>query len=1478
MLKLAVRTFCALTESAREAKPATLWSWDATREVLLASPKGTAVVEALSALTRPDRARALRYVGAFEPLSVVGEAFVFTDVAQARAFVAETESAGGVVTLLDDYVVSAAMDEPRALAAAVAKYAGAPYKGPSITDAYDRVDVTLPLDMLTAGLPLYLVEKVLLAAIDGGGLDESRVLGISTDGPEAQFRGRLARFAQPKAMANERKILGVAAPMIEAMLSRGMIPAHAIRQVRLAVGEASADVGQPPSSANPPSSPPPDRGGVAKDQPDARSGSPAQSKSEPATEPKAPTERVPDGEEGGDNGDIKLPDGTIVPADVLKAALAKLMANLATQLEQGTEGGKPKDKAEPDPEAEKPEDKAAQEAPPAAAPAAPAAGNEPAQNANPAANAAAAPKPHQPAAESRQGVLAEGNVVDAQAHAQAWLRNASTFLLHAGLLVRRDGKNSPNWHGTPKLATQLDELARRAINLSVEVGRMDIPGGYEGTVTLIGHPNMPRGTDQASDVLTAASSHAREAASALRQAAFAVERTEGKEEGQTVFTMVGRIQSLSDRIGTYVDNFLSYYFAAPSSSWPASYGKGESRQVSAVKESQRPAARAVAALKAGGNVKDIARAMIEGKPLPEATVDEGVHDPHIFKAIFLAGGGGSGKGFVGGMLFGTMDDQATTAFGLKSTNSDDIVRALSKGLGGAPKFSLKTELGGDIGQAARAHAKTLIDIRKASWVAGRLGLILDGTGKDVAEVLQQKHELEALGYDTYMIFVDTTIEVALARNKTRDRVVPEPVLIKAHQQVQQNKHTFASAFGSHYYAIDNSKMSSEQEIVHELMPKFSRLALKILNEPIKNPRGQEWVRQEIEGFPPDVQAALFGKVYGHNPAAYWLQHDPLGAPRPTPQGKSGTQTSFAAYAAKHEAVAEATTFLVAPDARKYIPTSNQDRYLKAEPLTEETEPKAYLSPQPSGKVQVISGGSSVFQGTDADALAFMRKHYGAITPMRFVDGEFVPVAEADAPAGEYRPGAIGAASPTPQETSRYPGNRPSEAYDPMQGAKDRALALIATEGPHGASMSMIQDLGKMGQDKQRAFGLARMMGAFDSPEKAKSFITGFGPQRRDDDDYESMNEAALVPWRTGLGDGSFKARVDRLNGAGGDLEVSLDTLAGEMAAWRAGKVPATHIKMGWSDVVHHANIIKAAADGVAHHADANARTTRVDAVFSRQDEALDVGQDSEAEMASKGFADAAAVVKTLREASFMLCTDNLVRLESLTQAVDAKKANRLIAKLREMCAEFNDMVGEIADGLEEANDIFKGESGGKGGEDHGADANAADPAAAPAPPAAAPAAAATVAAPVAAPVSAPAPAAEGVVAKAVAKLVGGRVSERIREGEPYADVANAILAGCGDLGLTSGQVSEVHARLQVAERLAEPRAFKVKLAETDRATLSSVRGGAHDPVAALVSRTAGGAAVVVAEGDLDGAVHALRRFGGENQRELAGRLSKLMGA
>ena len=142
-------------------------------------------------------------------------------------------------------------------------------------------------------------------------------------------------------------------------------------------------------------------------------------------------------------------------------------------------------------------------------------------------------------------------------------------------------------------------------------------------------------------------------------------------------------------------------------------------------------------------------------------IQEGVYDPGIFKAFFLAGGPGSGKSYV--------TNRTTAGMGLKLVNSDVRFEMYLKKAGLSLKMPDKEA---DARDPLRARAKQITGDQMDLYIRNRLGLVIDATGRDYDIINKQRSMLRMLGYDTYMMFVNTSLEVALQRNKTRTRTVP----------------------------------------------------------------------------------------------------------------------------------------------------------------------------------------------------------------------------------------------------------------------------------------------------------------------------------------------------------------------------------------------------------------------------------------------------------------------------------------------------------------------------------------------------------------------------------------------------------------------------------------------------------------------------------------------------------------------------------
>ena len=213
-------------------------------------------------------------------------------------------------------------------------------------------------------------------------------------------------------------------------------------------------------------------------------------------------------------------------------------------------------------------------------------------------------------------------------------------------------------------------------------------------------------------------------------------------------------------------------------------------------------------------------------------LQEGVYDPNIFKAFFVAGGPGSGKSFV--------VKRTTGGLGMKIVNSDPAFEKMLKDAGYSTDIS---DLDPTVRDTIRGKAKAVTKKRKDSFVDGRLGLIIDGTGKDYDKITRQATELKQLGYDTYMIFVNTSLDVALARNRKRDRVLADSMVIQLWNQVQQNLGKFSQYFRRNLVIVDNNEEQEDDgQIFNSVFKQIKPLAKSKPTSKI----AQLWIKKELE--------------------------------------------------------------------------------------------------------------------------------------------------------------------------------------------------------------------------------------------------------------------------------------------------------------------------------------------------------------------------------------------------------------------------------------------------------------------------------------------------------------------------------------------------------------------------------------------------------------------------------------------------------
>ena len=213
-------------------------------------------------------------------------------------------------------------------------------------------------------------------------------------------------------------------------------------------------------------------------------------------------------------------------------------------------------------------------------------------------------------------------------------------------------------------------------------------------------------------------------------------------------------------------------------------------------------------------------------------LQEGVYDPNIFKAFFIAGGPGSGKSFV--------VRKTTGGLGMKVVNTDDVFEKLLDKEGLSLKMPASERQPREV---QRAKAKRITAKKQENFVEGRLGLIIDGTGKDYDLIARQATKLKQIGYDVHMIFVNTSLDVALARNAKRSRTVPESIAIKSWNNVQRNIGKFSQYFRQNFVVVDNNdELENDGMVLNSVFKQIKPLANKKPTSKI----AMAWIANEME--------------------------------------------------------------------------------------------------------------------------------------------------------------------------------------------------------------------------------------------------------------------------------------------------------------------------------------------------------------------------------------------------------------------------------------------------------------------------------------------------------------------------------------------------------------------------------------------------------------------------------------------------------
>ena len=177
---------------------------------------------------------------------------------------------------------------------------------------------------------------------------------------------------------------------------------------------------------------------------------------------------------------------------------------------------------------------------------------------------------------------------------------------------------------------------------------------------------------------------------------------------------------------------------------------------------------------------------------------EGPHDPYQYKAIFFAGSPGAGKTYVARKLAGVFG-------GLKQVNMDIIFKHLMTKKNLSWKMPPEEE---PEREKQRQRSKELVAKQQQSLSDSGLGLLIDSTGRIYETVEKIKNSLEDKGYETTMVFVNTDLQTALRRNKQRERQLPDDLIHKNFEVIEQNLGRFQRLFND-VHLINNSESAQD---------------------------------------------------------------------------------------------------------------------------------------------------------------------------------------------------------------------------------------------------------------------------------------------------------------------------------------------------------------------------------------------------------------------------------------------------------------------------------------------------------------------------------------------------------------------------------------------------------------------------------------------------------------------------------------------
>lgn len=219
--------------------------------------------------------------------------------------------------------------------------------------------------------------------------------------------------------------------------------------------------------------------------------------------------------------------------------------------------------------------------------------------------------------------------------------------------------------------------------------------------------------------------------------------------------------------------------------------------------------------------------------IKESTLDEGMHDPHIFKSVFVIGPPGSGKN--------TVVNKFMSRYAFKQEDIDDVLHKHKQIA--ARKNNTEVDY---------KQTFPLVSKRRSLWQNNFLPIIFNTTGRRVDRTAELKQSLEQTGYDTLCVFVYVTEDTAWQRTQSREihstnpadkgRTVDRDYFVDTYNAIKASAKQYKEMFGNNFiFYVNDEKLSHDDTQQYQ-----TRKSLKAINEfvmgPVKNREGQRIIQ------------------------------------------------------------------------------------------------------------------------------------------------------------------------------------------------------------------------------------------------------------------------------------------------------------------------------------------------------------------------------------------------------------------------------------------------------------------------------------------------------------------------------------------------------------------------------------------------------------------------------------------------------------